>query len=45
MLNLKNDVSNLEKLFAIKQQVVLYGAGASTKLFCNLIMPAYRKIV
>lgn len=33
MLNLKNDVSNLEKLFAIKQQVVLYGAGASTKLF------------
>ena len=33
MLQLKNDVKNIEELFRTKQHVVLYGAGASTKLF------------
>lgn len=32
MLQLKNDVSSLKELFEKKQHVVLYGAGASTKL-------------
>lgn len=33
MLQLKNDVKSLRELFDIKPHVVLYGAGASTKLF------------
>lgn len=33
MLQLKNDVKSLEELFEKKPHVVLYGAGASTKLF------------
>ncbi len=32
MLNLKNDVASLRELFGKKQHVVLYGAGASTRL-------------
>lgn len=33
MLQLKNDVKSLRELFDKKPHVVLYGAGASTKLF------------